>query len=78
MRGVVLPLMIYYIAVAMLIFIGLAAVFHLLRSMMEHAVETQEASSDARRERWRRHYQRVLTFCVRSTLFVLGIVLVFV
>ncbi len=78
MRGMVLPLMIYYIAVAMLIFIGLAAVFHLLRSMMEHAVETQEASSDAKRERWRRHYQRVLTFCVRSTLFVLGIVLVFV
>ena len=78
MRGIVLPLMIYYIAVAMLIFIGLAAVFHLLRSMMEHAVETQEASSDAKRERWRKHYQKVLTFCVRSTLFVLGIVLVFV
>lgn len=78
MRGVVLPLMIYYIAVAMLIFIGLAAVFHLLRSMMEHAVQTQEASSDAKRERWRKHYQRVLTFCVRSTLLVLGIVLVFV
>ncbi|MDP3698558.1 MAG: hypothetical protein Q8R47_03145 [Nanoarchaeota archaeon] len=78
MRGMVLPLMIYYIAVAMLIFIGLAAAFHLLRSMMEHAVETQEASSDAKRERWRKHYQRVLTFCVRSTLFVLGIVLVFV
>ena len=78
MRGIVLPLMIYYIAVAMLIFIGLAAFFHLLRSMMEHAVETQEASSDAKRERWRKHYQRVLNFCVRGTLFVLGIVLVFV
>ena len=59
MRGIALPLMIYYIAVVMLIFIGLAVVFDLLRSMMEHAVETQEASSDAKRERWRRHYQRV-------------------
>ena len=78
MRGIVLPLMIYYIAVVLLIFIGLGAVFNLLRSMMEHAVETQEASSDAKRERWRRHYQRVLTFCVRGTLLVLGIVLVFV
>lgn len=78
MRGIVLPLILYYIAVMMLIFIGLAAVFHLLRSMMEHAVETQEASSDMKRERWRKHYQRVLTFCVRSTLLVLGIVLVFV
>lgn len=78
MRGIVLPLMIYYITVILLIFIGLAAAFHLLRSMMEHAVETQEASSDAKRERWRKHYQRVLTFCVRSTLLVLGIVLVFV
>ena len=78
MRGIVLPLMIYYIAVTMLIFIGLAVVFHLLRSMMEHAVEAQEASSDAKRERWRKHYQRVLTFCVRGTLLVLGIVLVFV
>ena len=78
MRGIVLPLMIYYIAVAMLIFIGLAAVFHLLRSMMEHAVESQEASSDAKRERWRKHYQRGLNFCVRGTLLVLGIVLVFV
>lgn len=78
MRGIVLPLMVYYIAVIMLIFIGLAAVFHLLRIMMEHAVEAQEGSSDARRERWRRHYQRVLAFCVRGTLLVLGIVLVFV
>jgi len=78
MRGIVLPLMIYYIAVAMLIFIGLAVVFHLLRSMLEQAVESQEASSDAKRERWRKHYQRVLNFCVRGTLFVLGIVLVFV
>ncbi len=78
MRGIVLPLIIYYIAVAMLIFVGLAAVFHLMRSMMEHAVEMQEASSDMKRERWRRHYQRVLNFCVRGTLFVLGIVLVFV
>ncbi len=78
MRGIVLPLMIYYVAVVLLIFVGLAAVFHLLRSMMEHAVETQEASSDAKRERWRRHYQRVLTFSVRGTLLVLGIVLVFV
>ena len=49
MRGIVLPLMIYYIAVAMLIFIGLAAVFHLLCSMMEHAVERQEASSEAKK-----------------------------
>ena len=78
MRGIVLPLIIYYSAVAMLIFIGLAAVFHQLRSMMEHAVENQEASSDVKRERWRKHYQRVLSFCVRSTLLILGMVLVFV
>ena len=78
MRGIVLPLMIYYIAVAMLIFVGLAAAFHFLRSMMEHAVENQEASSYMKRERWRKHYQRVLKFSVRGTLFVLGIVLVFV
>lgn len=78
MRGIVLPLIIYYIAVAMLIFVGLAAAFHFLRSMMEHAVESQEASSDLKRERWRKHYQRVLKFCVRGTLLVLGIVLVFV
>ncbi len=78
MRGIALPLMIYYIAVTMLIFVGLAVVFHLLRSMLEHAVETQEGSSDVKRERWRRHYQRVLTFCVRGTLLALGLVLVFV
>lgn len=78
MRGIVLPLMMYYIAVAMLIFVGLAVVFHLLRSLMEQAVKTQEGSSDARRERWRKHYQRVLKFSVRGTLLVLGLVLVFV
>jgi len=78
MRGIVLPLLIYYLAVTMLVFVGLAVVFNLLRSMMEHAVESMDGSSDAKRERWRKHYQRVLKFCVRSTLLVLGIVLVFV
>lgn len=78
MRAIVLPLLVYHIAVVLLIFVGLATVFHLLRSMLEHAVETQEGSSDAKRERWHKHYQRVLTFCVRGTLFVLGVVLVFV
>jgi len=78
MRAIVMPLMLYYIAVVLLIFVGLTIVFHVLRSMLEHAVQTQEGSSDAKRERWKKHYQRVLTFCVRGTLFVLGIVLVFV
>ncbi|MBI2581727.1 hypothetical protein HYV87_01180 [Candidatus Woesearchaeota archaeon] len=78
MRGIVLPLMLYYSAVTLLLFVGVAALFHLLRSMLEHAIETQEGSSDVKRERWRKHYQRVLTFCVRGTLFVVGLALVFV
>ncbi len=78
MRGIVFPLMLYYSAIAMLIFIGVAFLFNLLRAMLEHAVETQEGSSDLKRERWKKHYQQVLTFCVRGTILVVGLALVFV
>ncbi len=78
MRGIVVPLLVYYSAVVMLIFIGIAALFNLLRSMLEHAVETQEGSSDVKRTSWKKHHQRVLTFCVRGTILAIGLALVFV
>lgn len=77
MRGVVLPLMLYYSAVVMLIFMGIAALFNLLSSILEHAVESQEGSSDVKRSRWKKHYERVLAFCVRGTILVIGLALVF-
>ena len=77
MRSIVFPLMLYYSAAALLIFIGVAALFNLLRSLLKHAVEVQEGTSDLKRERWKKHYEKVLSFCVRGTILVLGSVLVF-
>ena len=78
MQGIVFPLMLYYSAVAMLIFIGVAALFNLLSSLLKHVVEGQEGSSDLKRQRWKKHYEKVLSFCVRGTILVLGSVLVFI
>ncbi len=77
MRGIVLWKLLYYSGVVMLIFIGVAAVFNLLRSTLEHTVKTQEGSSDVKRASWKKHYEKVLAFCVRGTIFILGLVLVF-
>lgn len=77
MRGIVMPLQLYYVAVMLLIFVGLAVLFQVLHSSMEQAVQTQEASSDLKRERWKKHYQRVLNFSIRATLLVLGLFLLF-
>ncbi|MEK6863612.1 MAG: hypothetical protein AABW53_02850 [Nanoarchaeota archaeon] len=77
MRSIVFPLMLYYSAAAMLIFIGVAVLFNLLSSLLKHAVEGKEGSSDMKRQRWKKHYEKVLSFCVRGTILVLGSVLVF-